>query len=67
MMPEKQRDCSDHTPRNPENEIEIAGRRARRACFVGYRYVGGPLQRLAQFLKSEIAKWAQVAKSASLK
>jgi hypothetical protein len=33
---------------------------------LGYRYVGGPPLRLAQFLKGEIAKWAEVAKSASL-
>ena len=37
-----------------------------RGVTLGYRYVGGPPQRLAQFLKGEIAKWAEVAKSASL-
>jgi tripartite-type tricarboxylate transporter receptor subunit TctC len=34
---------------------------------LGYRYVGGPPEKLAAFLQSEIAKWADVAKSASLK
>ena len=37
-----------------------------RGVTLGYRYVGGPPQRLAQFLKGEIAKWTEVAKSASL-
>jgi hypothetical protein len=31
-MPQKQRNYSDNTPRNPVNEIEIARRRTRRAC-----------------------------------
>jgi tripartite-type tricarboxylate transporter receptor subunit TctC len=34
---------------------------------LGYRYIGGSPEKLAAFLKSEIAKWAEVAKSASLK
>jgi tripartite-type tricarboxylate transporter receptor subunit TctC len=34
---------------------------------LGYRYVGGPAEKLDAFLKHEIAKWAEVAKSASLK
>jgi tripartite-type tricarboxylate transporter receptor subunit TctC len=34
---------------------------------LGYRFVGGPPDQLAAFLKSEIAKWAEVAKSALLK
>jgi tripartite-type tricarboxylate transporter receptor subunit TctC len=34
---------------------------------LGYRYIGGPPEKLAAFLKSEIAKWADLAKSASLK
>ncbi len=38
-----------------------------REATMGYRFIGGPPERLAQFLKSEIAKWAEVAKSASLK
>jgi tripartite-type tricarboxylate transporter receptor subunit TctC len=38
-----------------------------KAVTLGYRYVGGPPARLDAFLKSEIAKWAEVAKSASLK
>jgi tripartite-type tricarboxylate transporter receptor subunit TctC len=33
----------------------------------GYRYVGGSPEKLDAFLKGEIAKWAEVAKSASLK
>jgi tripartite-type tricarboxylate transporter receptor subunit TctC len=38
-----------------------------RAVTLGYRYVGGPPEKLDAFLKSEIAKWAQLAKGASLK
>jgi tripartite-type tricarboxylate transporter receptor subunit TctC len=34
---------------------------------LGYRYIGGPPEKLAAFLNSEIAKWAEVAKSAALK
>jgi tripartite-type tricarboxylate transporter receptor subunit TctC len=34
---------------------------------LGYRYVGGPPDKLRAFLASEIAKWAEVAQSASLK
>jgi len=38
-----------------------------RAVTLGYRYVGGSPAQLDAFLKSEIAKWAEVAKDASLK
>jgi tripartite-type tricarboxylate transporter receptor subunit TctC len=34
---------------------------------LGYRYIGGPPEKLSDFLNSEIAKWAEVAKSAALK
>ena len=34
---------------------------------LGYRFVGGPPEKLAAFLDSEIAKWAELAKHASLK
>jgi tripartite-type tricarboxylate transporter receptor subunit TctC len=34
---------------------------------LGYRYIGGPPEKLAAFLNSEIAKWAEVANSAALK
>src|SRR5262249_62105123 len=34
---------------------------------LGYRYVVGSPEKLGAFLESEIAKWAEVAKSASLK
>ena len=34
---------------------------------LGYRYIGGPPEKLASFLNGEIAKWAEVAKSAALK
>jgi tripartite-type tricarboxylate transporter receptor subunit TctC len=37
-----------------------------RGVTLGYRYVGGPPEKLSAFLKSEIAKWAEVAKSAEL-
>jgi tripartite-type tricarboxylate transporter receptor subunit TctC len=38
-----------------------------KAVTLGYRYVGGAPEKLDAFLKAEIAKWAEVAKSASLK
>ena len=38
-----------------------------RGVTLGYRYVGGTPEQLDAFLKAEIAKWAEVAKSASLK
>jgi tripartite-type tricarboxylate transporter receptor subunit TctC len=38
-----------------------------KSVTLGYRYVGGSPSSLDAFLKSEIAKWAEVAKSASLK
>jgi tripartite-type tricarboxylate transporter receptor subunit TctC len=38
-----------------------------REATMGYRFIGGPPDKLDAFLKSEIAKWAEVAKSASLK
>jgi tripartite-type tricarboxylate transporter receptor subunit TctC len=38
-----------------------------KAITLGYRYVGGPPEKLDAFLKHEIAKWAEVAQSASLK
>jgi tripartite-type tricarboxylate transporter receptor subunit TctC len=38
-----------------------------RANALGYRFVGGPPEKLARFLDSEIAKWAEVAASADLK
>src|SRR5262245_33180041 len=37
-----------------------------RGVTLGYRYIGGPPEKLSAFLKSEIAKWAEVAKSAEL-
>jgi tripartite-type tricarboxylate transporter receptor subunit TctC len=37
-----------------------------RGVTLGYRYIGGPPDKLAAFLKAEIAKWAEVAKSADL-
>jgi tripartite-type tricarboxylate transporter receptor subunit TctC len=37
-----------------------------RGVTLGYRYIGGSPEELASFLKNEIAKWAEVAKSANL-
>jgi len=37
-----------------------------RGVTLGYRFIGGPPEALAAFLKAEIAKWAEVAKSANL-
>jgi tripartite-type tricarboxylate transporter receptor subunit TctC len=38
-----------------------------KGVMLGYRYIGGPPEKLAAFLNGEIAKWAEVAKSAALK
>jgi tripartite-type tricarboxylate transporter receptor subunit TctC len=38
-----------------------------KAVTLGYHYVGGSPDKLRAFLANEIAKWAEVAKSASLK
>jgi len=37
-----------------------------RGVTLGYRFVGGSPEKLAAFLKADIAKWATVAKSADL-
>jgi tripartite-type tricarboxylate transporter receptor subunit TctC len=37
-----------------------------RETSLGFRFIGGPPDKLGAMLKSEIAKWAEVAKSASL-
>jgi tripartite-type tricarboxylate transporter receptor subunit TctC len=37
-----------------------------RAAQLGFRLIGGPPEKLAGLLASEIAKWAEVAKSAGL-
>jgi tripartite-type tricarboxylate transporter receptor subunit TctC len=37
-----------------------------RAAQLGFRLIGGPPERLAGLLQSEIVKWAQVAKTAGL-
>jgi tripartite-type tricarboxylate transporter receptor subunit TctC len=37
-----------------------------RSVTLGYRLIGGSPEELASFLKNEIAKWAEVAKSANL-
>jgi len=37
-----------------------------RGVTLGYRFVGGPPEKLAAFLKAEIAKWAEVAREAEL-
>ena len=36
-----------------------------RELALGYRFIGGAPERLAAMLESEIAKWAEVPKSAS--
>ena len=38
-----------------------------REVQLGYRYIGGPPERLATFLKSEIAKWDALAKKGAFK
>jgi tripartite-type tricarboxylate transporter receptor subunit TctC len=37
-----------------------------RGVTLGYRFIGGSPAELASFLKNEIAKWSEVAKSANL-
>jgi tripartite-type tricarboxylate transporter receptor subunit TctC len=37
-----------------------------RGVTLGFRYIGGPPDKLAAFLKNETAKWAEVAKKADL-
>jgi tripartite-type tricarboxylate transporter receptor subunit TctC len=37
-----------------------------RGVTLGYRFIGGPPGKLSAFLKAEIARWAEVAKSAEL-
>lgn len=37
-----------------------------RSVTLGYRFIGGPPEKLSAFLKAEIAKWAEVAKNADL-
>ena len=37
-----------------------------RAVTLGFRWFGGPPEKLAEMLKSEIAKWAEVAKRADM-
>jgi tripartite-type tricarboxylate transporter receptor subunit TctC len=37
-----------------------------RELTMGYRFIGGPPNKLAAFVRSEIAKWAELAQSASL-
>jgi tripartite-type tricarboxylate transporter receptor subunit TctC len=34
---------------------------------LGYRFVGGPPEKLGEFIKSEIAKWADAAKRGAFK
>ena len=34
-----------------------------REAQLGYRFVGGPPEKLGTFLKHEIAKWAEMTKS----
>ena len=38
-----------------------------RELQLGYRYMGGPPEKLAQHLKSEIAKWQELAKKDAFK
>jgi hypothetical protein len=38
-----------------------------RALGGGYRYIGGPPERLATFLKAEIAKWDELGQNGSFK
>ena len=38
-----------------------------RELALGYRFIGGPPEKLAEHLKSEIAKWDDLAKKGSFK
>jgi tripartite-type tricarboxylate transporter receptor subunit TctC len=49
------------------NRIIVLPDMKERERTLGYRFIGGPPDDLAKLLRAEIAKWADVAKSASLK
>src|SRR5262245_59327029 len=56
--------------RSRKLQRQANGRRSdvkEKSVTLGYRYVGGSPEKLAAFLNSDIAKWAEVAKGASLK
>ncbi len=38
-----------------------------RELALGYRFIGGPPDKLADYLKSEIAKWDDLAKKGAFK
>jgi tripartite-type tricarboxylate transporter receptor subunit TctC len=48
------------------NKVLTSADMKARSATLGYRLLGGPPEALGAFLKSEIAKWAEVARSASL-
>ena len=54
----------DKVNRDLERILAIPELKEREAAL-GYRFSGGPPEKLAAFLKGEIAKWAEVAKSPS--
>jgi tripartite-type tricarboxylate transporter receptor subunit TctC len=55
----------DKVNRDLERVLALPDIKEREAAL-GYRFIGGSPEKLADFLKSEIVKWAEVAKNASL-
>jgi tripartite-type tricarboxylate transporter receptor subunit TctC len=56
----------DKINRDLEKVIALPDMKEREAQL-GYRYIGGPPDRLATFLKIDIAKWADLDKKGSFK
>ena len=56
----------DKVNRDLQTVIDIPDMREKELAF-GYRFIGGPPDRLAAYLKSEIAKWDDLAKKGSFK
>jgi tripartite-type tricarboxylate transporter receptor subunit TctC len=56
----------DKVNRDLQRVIDMPDMRERELAL-GYRFIGGPPERLATFLQSEIAKWEDLAKKGSFK
>ena len=56
----------DKVNRDLQTVIDMPDMREKELAL-GYRFIGGPPDRLAAYLKSEIAKWEDLAKKGSFK
>ena len=56
----------DKVNRDLQRVIDMPDTRERELAL-GYRFIGGPPERLATFLQAEIAKWEDLAKKGSFK